>query len=134
MITSNTKANNQANDTMNWSPIILIALGQILIVANMSTLNISIGAVVAEFQIPVTSVQSAIVVYSLLTAAFMILGGKLGSRLGLLRLFQIAVLVFGLGVAGVAFSSGASMLILSEALAGLAAAALVPYSARVVPR
>jgi MFS family permease len=111
---------------MSWLPIIIIALAQIIIVANTSTVAVSVGAMAAAFGTPATTVQSAIVVYSLVTAAFMILGGKLGALLGSKRVFQGALLVYGAALALVAISQSSAMLLGAETLAGLGAAALVP--------
>jgi MFS family permease len=119
-------AKGQAAAQMSWLPIIIIALAQIVIVANASTVAVSVGAMAAAFGTPATTVQSAIVVYSLVTAAFMILGGKLGALQGSKRVFQGALLVYGVALALVAISQSSTMLLWAEALAGLGAAALVP--------
>ncbi len=110
----------------DWLPISIIALAQVLIVSNSTTLSLSIGGIVAEFQATVTAVQSALVAYWLVTAAFMILGGKLGARFGPRQVFRAALLVYAAGMSGVALSRSPGAIIAAEVALGLAAAGLVP--------
>lgn len=111
---------------MRWLPLVVIASAQMLIVANRWALRISIGPIVAEFGTSATSVQSALVVYSLVTAAFMILAAKAGALYGSLPLFRGGVLLLGIALVGAAVSPGPTALILAEGVAGAAAAALLP--------
>ncbi|MCU0510052.1 MAG: MFS transporter [Anaerolineae bacterium] len=111
---------------MNWLPIAVISLAQMLIVANSAVVSLSIGGIVAEFHTPVTTVQSALVVYWLVTAAFMILGGKLGTIYGSHRVFRIALLFNAVGMASVALSARPATIVVAEVVIGLSAAALVP--------
>jgi hypothetical protein len=59
-----------------------------LIVSDVNALRISIGAIVDEFGVSSADVQTALVVYSLTTATFVILSAKSGALYGSLRLFR----------------------------------------------
>jgi MFS family permease len=93
---------------------------------NVNAIPVSIGPIVDELNIPATGVGTALVVYSLFVAAFVMLGAKIGKIFGERLVFQVTVLLHGLAMALMAFSQSAGMMNAAQALAGLAAAALVP--------
>jgi MFS family permease len=104
----------------------IILLAQLQMAINVSALPISIGAIVDELNTSPTSVSTALVVYSLAVAGFVILGARLGKLIGSRLVFQIGVLVHGFSMGAAALSTTANDLIQYQGLAGLAAAALVP--------
>jgi predicted MFS family arabinose efflux permease len=104
----------------------VIAAAQIMMSSNISALPILIGGIVAELDTAATTISTAIVAYSLCVAALIMLGAKLGALLGSRNVFAIGAAAFGGGMAMIAFSKSALMLIGAQALAGLAAALLVP--------
>ncbi len=106
--------------------MIVIALAQILMAFNVSALPVSIGDIVEEFNTTPSTVSTALVVYSLVVAGFVMLGAKIGKLVGSRLIFQIGVLLFGAAMAGIAFSTSASMLVQVQGVAGLAAAIVVP--------
>ena len=110
----------------SWLPMIIIALAQIQMGFNVSALPVSIGGIVEDFNTSPSSVSTALVVYSLAVAGFVILGAKLGKLIGPRLAFQIGVIFHGLAMAGMAASSSTAMMIQMQAIAGLAAAILVP--------
>ena len=111
---------------MRWLPLVLLGAAQVLIVSDVNALRISIGAIVDEFGSSSADVQTALVVYSLTTAAFVITSAKTGALYGSLRLFRGGALLFALAMTGVALSAGPWMLVASQAIGGAAAAALLP--------
>jgi MFS family permease len=125
-----TKANMSAAVTSavraSWLPMLIIALAQIQMGFNVSALPVSIGGIVDDFNTSPSSVSTALVVYSLAVAGFVILGAKLGKLIGSRLAFQIGVIFHGLAMAGMAVSSSDTMMIQVQAIAGLAAAILVP--------
>lgn len=117
---------------MRWLPLVVIGSAQMLIVANFSALRISIGPIVAQTGASATDLQSALVVQSLVTAAFMILAAKAGVLYGSLPLFRSGVLVLGAALAAIALSQGPAMIILAEGVAGAASAALLPANVALI--
>ena len=93
---------------------------------NVNALPVSIGPIVAELDTPATSVGTALVFYSLFVAAFVLVGAKLGKIFGDRLVFQVTALAHGVAMAIMALSPNAGVMNLAQALAGLAAAALVP--------
>lgn len=110
----------------SWLPMVIIAMGQIQMSLNINALPVSIGGIVAEFNVAPTTVGTAIVAYSLGVAGFIMLGAKLGQMFGSLKVFRAATLALLLSMVIVAFSPNATFLILGQLIAGLAAAVIVP--------
>jgi predicted MFS family arabinose efflux permease len=116
----------KSTQTASWLPLVVILLAQIQMAFNVNAIPVSIGPIVEDLGISATSVGTALVFYSLFVAAFVLLGAKLGKVFGNRLVFQVMALAHGLAMAVMALSNGAAMMNLAQALAGLAAAALVP--------
>ena len=93
---------------------------------NVNAIPVSIGPIVEELNVSATSVGTALVFYSLFVAAFVMVGAKLGKMFGERLVFQVTALLHGGAMALMALSQDAGMMNTAQALAGLAAAALVP--------
>jgi len=100
----------------SWLPMIVIALAQIQMAFNVSALPVSIGAIVS----------TALVVYSLAVAGFVLLGSKIGKMFGSRLVFQVSAILHGLAMLMMAFSRSTAVILQAQVIAGLAAAALVP--------
>src|SRR5687768_12520228 len=79
----------------SWGPMIAIALGLAMISFNVSSLPVSFAGMVQSFAVPPTTVGTAIVMYSLAVAGFVMLGAKLVQRFGAPRVFRVVVALFG---------------------------------------
>lgn len=110
----------------SWLPMLIIALAQIQMGFNVSAIPVSIGKIVEEFDTSPTTVGTALVVYSLAVASLVMLGAKLSKPLGARLAFQIGVAAHGLSMALMALSPNTATIYLSQALAGIAAALIVP--------
>ncbi|MGB3429206.1 MAG: MFS transporter [Burkholderiaceae bacterium] len=110
----------------SWLPMFVIGMGQTQMSLNINALPVSIGGIVAEFNVAPTTVGTAIVAYSLGVAGFIMLGAKLGQMFGSLKVFRAATLALLVAVALVTFAPNATVLILAQLMAGLAASVIVP--------
>ncbi|MEI2689699.1 MAG: MFS transporter [Anaerolineae bacterium] len=110
----------------SWLAMAIIVLAQLQMSVNINALPVSLGPIIEEINAPATSVATALVIYSLFVAAFVMLGAKIGKMFGERLVFQISALVHGGAMALMAVSTDADMMNISQAVAGLAAAALVP--------
>ena len=72
-----------------WLPLIILASAQFIMVLDSSVMNVSISQIVADLNTTITGVQLAITMYTLVMAAFMLVGAKLGDILGRDRAFAI---------------------------------------------
>ena len=110
----------------SWLPMAIIVLAQLQMGININALPVSLGPIIEDINAPATSVATALVLYSLFVAAFVMLGAKIGKMFGERLVFQVAVLVHGGSMALMATSSNAQTMNTAQAIAGIAAAALVP--------
>jgi MFS family permease len=106
--------------------MVIIAMAQILMIFNVSTLQVSIEGIVSSFNTPATTVGTAIVTYSLVVAGLIMLGARIGEMYGSQRVFRAMVALFGAAMALMALSPSAVTMIIAQVIAGAAAAALVP--------
>ncbi len=70
--------------------------------------------------------------YLLMLAAFIIVGGSLGDKLGRVRIFQLGILVFSMGSALCGFSQSIDQLIYFRAIQGLGGALMIPGSLSII--
>ncbi len=111
---------------VSWLPMVIILLAQIQMAFNVNALPVSIGAITEDLGISASAIGTALVIYSLFVAAFVMLGAKIGKVVGERLAFQVTVVLHGLAMGMMAFSSGERMMNSAQAIAGLAAAVLVP--------
>jgi len=110
----------------SWFALIIIVLAQLQMVFNVNALPVSIGPISETLDVPATAVGTALVIYSLFVAAFVMLGAKIGKLLGERLIFQIGVIGHGASMALMAFATDATMMNLAQGISGIAAALLVP--------
>src|SRR5262245_47838638 len=109
-----------------WLALLIIVLAQLQMAINVSVLPVSLGPISEDLHAPATATATALLLYSLFVAAFVMLGAKIGKLVGERLVFQIAVVVHGGTMALMATSTNASTMNIAQAIAGVAAAALVP--------
>ena len=106
--------------------MVIIAIGQAQMSLNINAVPVSIGAIVAEFTIAPTTVGTVIVAHAIAVAGFTMLGAKLGQKFGSLNVYRIATTVLLASLVMMTFSSSVAVMMAAQALAGLAAAGIVP--------
>jgi MFS family permease len=111
---------------VSWGALLVVAMGQIVLVFNITALKVSIEGVIETFGTSSSRVKTAIVVYSLVVAALIMLGARLRERLGARNVFRATLALFALAMALMASCRGTVTLIFAQALAGVASAAMVP--------
>ena len=116
-----------------WLPLIILAAAQFVMVLDSSVMNVSISQIVADLDTTVTGVQLAITAYTLVMAAFMLVGAKLGDIWGRDRAFAIGLAVYGLGSLTTALSPNLAVLLFGWSLIeGLGAVLVVPAIAALI--
>ena len=116
----------EAASKTSWVPLAIIVLAQLQMGININALPVSIGPIVEELNVPATAISTALVLYSLYVAAFVMLGAKIGRMFGERLVFQVSAVGHGAAMALMAVSRDADMMNIAQALAGIAAALLVP--------
>src|SRR3954452_20231222 len=110
-------------------PIVLLTLaaGQFLMTLDTSVMNVAIATVAEDVGTDVTGIQTAITLYTLVMAAFMITGGKVGALLGRKRAFTIGCMIYGVGSATTAIAPSLGVLLIGWSfLEGIGAALILP--------
>jgi EmrB/QacA subfamily drug resistance transporter len=105
----------------------ILAAGQFLMTLDTSVMNVAIRQVAADVGTTVTGVQTAITLYALVMASFMITGGKIGTIIGRRRAFGIGLVIYGVGSFTTAVAPNLGVLIFGwSLLEGLGAALIMP--------
>lgn len=102
----------------SWIPMVGLFLAQILMSYNVAALPVSLGGMVETFGVPPTDVSTAIVTYGLVVAALVMVGAKIGQRVGWVIVFRVVVVVFALSALTMIFAPAVGWVILAQALAG----------------
>lgn len=110
------------------SPVLLIlAAGQFLMTLDTSVMNVSIKSVANDLGTTVSGIQTAITLYTLVMAALMIPGGKVGALLGRRRAFALGLVIYGCGSLTTALAPNLTVLIIGwSGLEGIGAALILP--------
>jgi MFS family permease len=107
--------------------LLILAAGQFLMTLDSSVMNVSIKSVANDLGTTVTGIQTAITLYTLVMAAFMITGGKIGALIGRRRAFAVGLMVYGCGSLVTALAPNLTVLIIGwSGLEGLGAALIMP--------
>ena len=113
--------------TAGWGVIAMLAAAQFIMVLDTTVMNVSITQVAADLNTTVVGLQTAITMYTLVMAAFMLLGGKLGDRWGAKRAFIIGLLVYGTGSLITALSPSLGVLLVGWSfIEGFGAILVIP--------
>ncbi|MEV4441109.1 MFS transporter [Streptomyces sp. NPDC049577] len=116
-----------------WRPLLVLGTAQFLMVLDTSVMNVSISRLVEDFHTEVTAIQAVITLYTLVMAAFMITGGKLGDAFGRRRTFAVGLVVYGVGSAVTSLAPTLWVLALGwSVVEGLGATLVLPALAALV--
>jgi MFS family permease len=126
---------NPQHKTAGWGVIAMLAAAQFIMVLDTTVMNVSITQVAADLGTTIVGLQTAITMYTLVMASFMLLGGKLGDRWGAKRAFAVGLVVYGVGsfitaiaptlgvlLVGWSFIEGFGAILVIPAIAALTAA------------
>jgi MFS family permease len=104
-----------------------LAAGQFLMTLDSSVMNVSIEEVAKDVGTTVTGIQTAITLYTLVMAALMITGAKIGAMIGRKRAFAIGCVIYGCGSFTTSIAQNyATLLIGWSFLEGVGAALILP--------
>jgi MFS family permease len=104
-----------------------LAAGQFLMALDSSVMNVSIATVAEDLDTPITGIQTAIVLYTLVMAMLMVTGGKVGSIIGRKRAFMLGLVIYCSGSLTTALAPNLAVLLLGwSLLEGIGAALIMP--------
>ena len=107
--------------------LLTLAAGQFLMTLDSSVMNVSIATVAKDVGTTVTGIQGAITAYTLVMAALMITGAKIGAIIGRKRAFAIGCIIYGCGSFTTSIAPNLPVLLFGWSfLEGVGAALILP--------
>jgi MFS family permease len=106
---------------------LLLAMAMFVLVVDTSIMNVSISAVVKDLGTTVSGVQSAIALEALVSAAFILIGSKIGDLFGRKKAYVLGLLGYMIGAIAMMLAQGLTAVIIFWAIiGGLGASLLLP--------
>jgi EmrB/QacA subfamily drug resistance transporter len=106
---------------------VLLAMAMFVLVVDTSLMNVSISAVVRDVDTTVSGVQSAIALEALVSAAFILIGSKIGDLFGRKRAYVLGLLGYALGAVAMTLAQSLTAIVIFWALlGGIGASLLLP--------
>src|SRR4051794_22190765 len=90
-------SSGQVEGLFNKRLAILLSMAMFVLVVDTSLMNVSISAVVHDLDTTVSGVQSAIALEALVSAAFILIGSKVGDLIGRNRAYVLGLLAYPIG-------------------------------------
>jgi EmrB/QacA subfamily drug resistance transporter len=120
-------AGSSAGAAAGGMVLLTLAAGQFLMTLDSSVMNVSIATVAEDVGTTVTGIQGAITAYTLVMAALMITGAKIGALIGRKRAFAIGCVIYGVGSLTTSLAPNLPVLLLGWSfLEGVGAALILP--------
>ena len=106
---------------------ILLAMAMFVFVIDTSLMNVSISAVVKDLDTTASGVQSAVALEALVSAAFILIGSKLGDLFGRKRAYVTGLILYAVGALAMVIAQGlAAIIVFWAVIGGLGAALYLP--------
>jgi EmrB/QacA subfamily drug resistance transporter len=113
--------------TFNRRLALLLAMAMFVLVVDTSLMNVSISAVVEDLDTTVSGVQGAIALEALVSAAFILIGGKTGDLIGRKLAYVLGLLGYAVGAVAMTLAQGLTAIIVFWAvIGGIGASLLLP--------
>ena len=107
--------------------LLTLATAQFLMTLDTSVMNVSIATVANDVHTTVTGIQTAITLYTLVMAALMITGAKVGEIVGRKRAFAIGCVIYAAGSLTTSLAPSLTVLLIGwSLLEGIGAALIMP--------
>src|SRR3954453_20315356 len=107
--------------------MLLLSAAMFVLVVDTSFMNVSISAVVHDLGATASGVQSAIALEALVSAAFILIGSKVGDLIGRKRAYTIGLLAYATGALAMTLAQSLTAIIIFWAIiGGLGASLLLP--------
>jgi EmrB/QacA subfamily drug resistance transporter len=106
---------------------LLLAMAMFVLVVDTSLMNVSISSVVRDLDTTVSSIQSAISLEALVSAAFILIGSKVGDLIGRKRAYVLGLLGYAVGALAMTLAQSVTVIVVFWAVVGgLGASLLLP--------
>jgi LPXTG-motif cell wall-anchored protein len=106
---------------------LLLAMAMFVFVIDTSLMNVSISAVVRDLDTTVSGVQAAVAIEALVSAAFILIGSKLGDLFGRKRAYVAGLALYASGAIAMVVGQGlAAIIVFWAVIGGLGASLYLP--------
>jgi EmrB/QacA subfamily drug resistance transporter len=106
---------------------VLLAMAMFVLVVDTSIMNVSITAVASDLDTSVSSIQSAIALEALVSAAFILINSKLGDIIGRRRAYVLGLMAYAIGALAMTLTQSVTAIVIFWAIiGGLGASLLLP--------
>ncbi len=109
-----------------WLALVVVSLAQLLVVLDATIVNIALPAASAELGFDANGRQWVVAAYSLAFGGLLLVGGRVGDRIGQYRAFVIGAVGFALASAVGGWAPSLGALVVARAAQGVFAALLAP--------
>jgi EmrB/QacA subfamily drug resistance transporter len=109
-----------------WAPLPVVLSGTFMVVLDFFIVNVALPSIQASLHASASAIEFVTAGYALTSAVFLILGGRLGDRLGRRRMFAYGMALFTLSSAACGAANTAGMLVAARLVQGAAGALLMP--------
>lgn len=115
-----------------WVILALLALAQFMVVLDIAIVNVALPSIARELHFAPSALQWVITAYTITFGGFLLLGGRAADLFGRRKLFIGAVTAFALASLACGLAQSDTMLIVTRAIQGLAAAIMSPVALSIV--
>ena len=109
----------------NTALAVLLAMAMFVLVVDTSLMNVSISAVVRDLGTTVSGVQSAIALEALVSAAFILIGSKVGDLIGRKTAYILGLLGYAVGALAMTLAHNLVTIVVFWAIVGRVGASLL---------
>ncbi|HVP93610.1 MAG TPA: MFS transporter [Methanoregulaceae archaeon] len=110
-----------------WGVLLIVSLAVFILVIDTTTMEVSINALVHDLNTSASTIQTIITIYTLVKAAFMLIGAKLQDFIGRKRAFMVGAAIYGVGNFTAIISQNAAMLLVGwSILEGIGTVLMLP--------
>jgi MFS family permease len=121
-VDSEANTNTDKQHKVRWLVLLVLGLSLFAGVIDSSVMNVATPAIQEEFNASESQIVILVTIYSLVTASFLQLFGKIGGKVGLRLLQALGIGLFGLSTLMIALAPSLWFMSGMRAFAGLAAA------------
>lgn len=112
--------------------LVAAILASVIAYIDESVVNVALPAIAENLATSVAVVQWVINAYTLCLAAFLLVGGAAGDRIGRRRVLVVGITIFAIASVWCGLAPNVAQLIIARALQGIGAALLVPCSLAII--
>ena len=132
VVLAGTKSKLSKHSENKWVILALLALAQFMVVLDIAIVNVALPSINTELDFAPGALQWVITAYTLTFGGFLLLGGRAADLFGRRKLFIGAVIAFAVASLLCGLAQSDTVLIITRALQGLAAAFMSPVALSIV--